>query len=243
MGKETVRVAAWLNQYKRKQFISIYEYLKEKYILISEILFVDHELSTKKYAERLEEKYGTVFNWEVTDPGDVYELILEEATQFYHYEVLMEHNHHLMMLSNMYQIFEQQPRQFIYSELNHHTNPIRTNDLKDFGNNLNEIKEAYSLVGYDLNRNSQWEKIKTLHDIVNTFKHGMGRSASRLLKKHPELFLEDKFTGLLVIDLEQTTNFEVIFDIKKIDFNFYADGIIAFWNEVPEHLEGYYTFE
>lgn len=134
MEGNTVKVVAWLSRFKREQFIGIYNHLKEKHAEIQEVLFVDHEKATDAYAKQLEEEYGNKYNWEVTDPADVYDKILDESIEFYQYEVLMEHNHHLMMLSNMYQVFEQQMRKFIYEELNSVSSSIRILDeYRDFG--------------------------------------------------------------------------------------------------------------
>ncbi|MCI0764780.1 hypothetical protein [Bacillus sp. TL12] len=108
---------------------------------------------------------------------------------------------------------------------------------------INEIKEAYKVLDYDLEKNTHWETIYILSDIANTFKHGEGRSAKRVFKKHPEIFKVDKYNNQRVMDRELTTNSEVVFDIEKIDFNTYADAVISFWKESPEHLEGTYTFE
>lgn len=244
MDGNTVKFVAWLNSFKRKQFIGIYNHLKEKYAEIQKVLFVDHEKATDAYAKQLEEEYGTKYNWEVTDPADVYDKILDESIEFYQYEVLMEHNHHLMMLSNMYQVFEQQMRKFIYEELNNVSSPIRTQgEYRDFARNWREIKDAYSTVGYDVTTNSFWNEIQTLRDIVNTFKHGEGWSSNRLFNKNPEVFIKSDFDGKSIMESMRTTNFEIVFDVSKIDFNYYADAIIGFWEEIPEYLEGSCTFK
>lgn len=243
MEENTGNVIAWLNRFKREQFIGIYNHLKEKQAQIQEILFVNHVETANLRAKELEEQYGTAFDWEVENPGEIYERIMDEAAEFYRHEVLMEHNHHLMMLSNMYQIFEQQIRSFIYEELNNPSNAIKIKvEYKDFGLKWDELKEAYSVVGFDFDRNPFWEDIKVLKDIVNTFKHGEGNSSKRLLKRNPDYFLKSDFDDKSIMESMRTTNFEVVFDVEKIDFNHYADAIIGFWREMPEYLEGAYSF-
>ncbi|KAB2364184.1 hypothetical protein ACQCWD_20725 [Bacillus thuringiensis] len=243
MSGEIVQLTAWLSNYQRNQYTEIYERMKDKHISAMALLFQNHEKSAEEHYKQLEIEYSTAFDWENTNPGDVFQMIHEKAYEFYEFEVLMEHNYHLSFLANMYQIFEQQLRSFAYSELNHRLSPVRTKKLARFGTNMNEIKEAYKAMGYDLEKNMYWETIRTLSDIVNTFKHGVGRSAKRLLKKHPEIFKIDTYNNQRVMDRELTTNFVVVFDIKKIDFNVYANVLINFWEDFPEYLEGTYRFE
>lgn len=243
MSRNTVSLNVWLSSLKRKQYISIYERMKEKYPQMRSILFSDHEKSTKNYANKIEEEYSMAFDWEVTDPSDVYELIHSQASEFYEFEVLMEHNQHLLMLANMYQIFEQQVRSFIYAELNHRTSTVQTDELRNFCTNWDEIKKTYKLLQYDITSNTYWETIYTLGDIVNTFKHGAGRSAKRLFEKKPEYFIIDSFSREPIMNLEHTTNFEVVFDINAMNFDAFSDALIGFWKEMPEHLEGSYTFK
>lgn len=242
MSGKTVQLDAWLSSYKRKQYKSIYDRMKDKHSSSMTLLFQDHEKSTKEHYSELEKEYATAFNWEHTDPGEVIEMLIEEANEFYAYEVLMEHNFHLSFLANMYQIFEQQLRSFIYAELNHKLSSVKTVKLEKFGTNMKEIKEVYLLLGYDLEKNSYWETIYVLADITNAFKHGDGRSAKRLFNKHPEMFKLDSSNMERIMDRELTTNFEVVFEIDKIHFDTYANALMGFWTEFPEHLTGTHTF-
>ncbi|MEH7464820.1 hypothetical protein V7166_23075 [Bacillus thuringiensis] len=242
MSRKIVQLTAWLNLYQRSQYMGIYARMKDNHSSAMDLLFPDHEKAAEEHYKQLEIEYSTVFDWEKTDPDHVLQTIHAKAYEFYEFEVLMEHNYYLSFLANMYQIFEQQLRSFVYGELNHRLSPVRTNKLAKFGTNMNGIKEAYKALGYDLEQNMYWETISTLSDIVNTFKHGDGRSAKRLFKKHPEMFKVDKYNNQRVMDRELTTNSEVVFEIEAIDFNTYADTLISFWREFPERLEGTYTF-
>ncbi|MDR4914107.1 hypothetical protein RGU76_03030 [Bacillus pseudomycoides] len=243
MSGKTVQLTAWLNPYRRNQYVAMYERMKDKHSSVMALLFPNHERVAEEHYKELETEYSTAFDWENTDPADVFQMIQEKAYEFYEFEVLMEHNYYLSFLTNMYQIFEQQLRSFVYSELNHSFSPVRTKNLAKFGTNMNEIKEAYKALDYDLEKNTYWETIHILSDIANTFKHGDGRSAKRLFKKHPEMFKVYEYDNQRVMDRELTTNSEVVFEIEKIDFNTYADALINFWKEFPENLEGTYTFK
>jgi hypothetical protein len=240
---ETVLLTGWLNSFKRKKLISIHQTLQAKYEVTMNTLFYDIEDAAKKHREHLVQHYGSMFYGENADMGDVYDQIQEEAYEFYQAEKLMEYNFHLSLLATMYQIFEQQLRAFIYEELNHRLSPVRTEeDFPEFGTNMGKIKEAFKHVNYDLETTIQWDRIATLADLINTYKHGDGRSSKRLYKKNPELFIKAYYGERRLMDQELTTNAEIVFDLKEIEFRTFSDAIIDFWKGFPEHLSGSYTF-
>ena len=234
---EQLQLNVQLSKHKREQYLSIYKKLQEKFAVSMETLFSDIEGSANKYKEKLVEDYGTAYNYEVVDPSDIFENIEMETYEFYKSEKLMEYNFHLSLLATTYQIFEQQLRGFIYSELNHKISPIRTKDeFSNFGFNMGQIKEVYEFINYDLTKTSQWETVELLADLVNTYKHGDGRSATRLYNKNKDLFLKGYFGDERLMDVELTTNAEIVFDIDKVGFDKYTNAIIEFWEEFPEHL-------
>jgi hypothetical protein len=243
MNKQ-LKVNVWLPRHKREQFISIYKNFEEKYEKAMKTLFFDIEGDVNQYKEELAEEYNTVFNFEIDDPSDILQQIEEDTLEYYRSEKLMEYNLHLSLLSTVYQVFEQQLRGFIYSELNHATNSIRTKEnFPDFGFNMGEIKEAYKFINYDLTKTSQWDTVKTLSDLVNTYKHGDGRAARRLYQNRPNFFLKAYYGGERVMDVELTTNGEIVFDIERINFKSYTRSLIEFWEEFPEHLDPIVTVE
>ncbi|MEK5187130.1 MULTISPECIES: hypothetical protein [Solibacillus] len=234
---EQVQLNVWLTKYKRGQFILIHEKIQEKFASTMETLFNNIEDSANEYKEKLREEYATAYNYEVVDPSDIFEDIEMEAYEFYRSEKIMEYNFHLSLLATTYQIFEQQLRGFVYKELNHSTSPIRlVDEFSKFGFNMGEIKKAYEYLKYDLTKTPQWETIELLADLVNTYKHGDGRAATRLYKKNPDLFLKGFLGDKRVMDVELTTNAEIVFDIEKVSFNKYSNAIIEFWRDFPEHL-------
>lgn len=240
---EQVQLNVWLDKYKREKYISIYKTLQTKYDIAMNTLFSDIEGRANEYKEKLTDKYGTMYNYEVDDPGDIFEMIESDAYDFYQAEKLMEYNFHFSLLATMYQMFEQHLRSFVYSELNHSWSPVRTGEFSKFGYNMGELKECYNLLNYDLTTTSHWGAIETLAYLVNTYKHGDGRSAKRLYKKKPDLFLKAYFGKERLMDQELTTNSEIVFDMEKIGFDSYANAIISFWGEFPEHLTSTYTFD
>ncbi|NME07808.1 hypothetical protein [Psychrobacillus sp. BL-248-WT-3] len=234
---EQLQLSVWLSKNKREQYIFIYKKLQEKFAATMETLFNDIEGSANKYKEKMVEEYGTAYNYDVVDPSDIFENIEMETYEFYKSEKLMEYNFHLSLLATTYQIFEQQLRGFIYTELNHRMSPIRTKDkFSKFGFNMGKIKEAYEYLNYDLTKTAQWETVELLADLVNTYKHGDGRSATRLYNKNPDLFLKGYFGDERLMDVELTTSAEIVFDIEKVGFDKYTNAIIEFWEGFPEYL-------
>ncbi|PAE87667.1 hypothetical protein [Shouchella clausii] len=234
---ELVKFNVWLPKHKREQYISIHKKFQEKFATTMATLFNDIEENTNKYREKLLEDRWTANDYEVVDPSDIIESIEMEAYEYYKAEKLMKYNFHLSLLASTYQIFEQQLRGFIYSELNHKLSPVRTKEeFSAFGSNMGEIKEPYKFLKYDLTKTPQWETVKLLADLVNTYKHGDGRSATRLYNKNPDWFLKSHFGDERLMDIELTTNAEIVFDIEKIGFDKYSNAIIGFWEDFPEHL-------
>ncbi|MFP7239417.1 hypothetical protein SFC22_06235 [Bacillus altitudinis] len=241
---EQVQLNVWLPKHKREQFILIYKKLQEKFGTTMETLFNDIEGSANDYKERLAEEYGTAYNYEIVDPSHIFEQIEMKSYEYSKAEKLMEYNFQLSLLATAYQIFEQQLRGFIYSELNHRTSPIKTKEkFSKFGFNMAQIKEAYEFLKYDLTKTSQWETVELLADLVNTYKHGDGRSANRLYNKNPDLFLKGYLGDERLMDVELTTNGEIVFDIEKVGFKKYTKALIGFWEDFPEHLNPIVTID
>ncbi len=241
---EQVQLNIWLPKHKRRKYIFVYKKLQEKYDAAMKTLFNDIEESAKKYRDKLLDDYTYAYNYEIVDPSDIYEQAETEAYEFYEAEKLMEYNFHLSLLATTYQLFEQQLRSFVYSEFNHSTSPVRTDeDFPNFGTDMGKIKKEYNYLNYDLTATPQWETIETLADLVNTYKHGDGRSAKRLYNKHPDWFLKVYFGDERVMDIELTTNGEIVFNMEKIGFNKYTNAIVEFWEDFPEHLTSVVTVD
>lgn len=239
---ETVEINGWLSDFKRNRYISTHKTLVTKHEITMKTLFSDIEQTAKDHREYLVQRYASMSSGEYTDVGDFHEQINEETYEFYESERLMQYNFHMSLLAMMYQIFEQQLRGFIYEELNHDLSPVRTTEeFHEFGTNMNWIKEAFKYVDYDLEKTMFWDSITLLSDLINTYKHGDGRSAKRLYKKKPEIFLTGYDGKQRLMDQELTTNSEIVLDIEQLDFKSFADAIIGFWNEFPEHVSGIHT--
>lgn len=228
------KVSIFLPDSYREEYIALYMKLSENYKKISNQIFSLIDKTTEEHSKMLEKKANTAYDFEFTDPGDVLESIYHETVEFYEMEKLMEYNFKLSSLATAYQMLEQQLRKFMYEEIDHDLNKIQKNDFLDFGTNMKKIKKLYKFVGYDLSSNKHWSDIEDLYDIVNTFKHGSGRSSERLYEKRPALFLKSEFSGESLINQELTSNAAIVLDISHLDVECYINTIINFWKEFPE---------
>lgn len=240
---KTVKINVWLYDYQREEFMSIHKKILEKYNVIILSTFSEVEKNTEKYGDELLEKYGSMYDYETVDPGDIFENISYEKYEYYQMEKLMEYNIKLSILSVAYQIFEQQLRKFIYQELNQSLSPVRTEEFSKVGTNMGEIKDLYNIAGCNLESYEYWNHINILSDIVNTFKHGKGRSSKRLYNSSPNLFLKSYFSKENLMDQELTSNAAIVLDIEEINIEHYISVIINFWNQFPEHTLGNYVFK
>ena len=50
-----------------------------------------------------------------------------------------------------------------------------------------------------------------------------------------DLFLKGYFGDERLMDVELTTNSEIVFDLGKVGFSEYTNAFIGFWEEFPEH--------
>lgn len=231
----------WFHKGLQKEYTAIYEYQKQKYKQINELLFQDHEKAADEYFHLLEQQNGNQYDWDVVDPSSIYEDMHSETYDFYLFEQLMEHNQQLLMLSNAFQIFEQQIRLLIYRESKNNLFIQPVPEFEKFATTWSVIKKLYLDLGYDIQTNLYWEDIEVLQYIVNTFKHGPGESSIKLKGKRPELFLKKddvffKDGAEYVIDIENTSALEPVFDFEVLSIDYYLDALTGFWTEFPEHL-------
>lgn len=69
--------------------------------------------------------------------------------------------------------------------------------------------------------------------VVNVYKHGLGKALAELKKDHPQ-FLEDVFRNSENSVLDHFLN-PTPLKVTDAHLSAFSDGIIAFWNDVPEN--------
>jgi hypothetical protein len=122
--------------------------------------------------------------------------------------------------------------------------PLYLLDAHSYGEEV-KLKEVTKLLkaeaSIDVEAFLSWPLILELRLIANTVKHGEGKSAAKLRRSHPELFIhpsqrERKQDSLLSHSRVRKPLFGEDLYITPDDFSRYAEGIIVFWTELAEAM-------
>lgn len=246
--------------------------LKEDYIRIMDVLADNHariykavyerlKTNTNEVADKFKEEAESGQNTNIpqyTDYGDYMEAVQDYVFERLDEQFLMHYQFELMSLSNLYQVFEQQIRQWLFEEMTHNENQS-INQVKfylendkgedvygefysNFGkitNLLRELKLTFTdLFGDEelIVETDTWKTIRECNLLSNTYKHGSGGSASNLYDLYPQYFKKVDKTRLM--DLYRTTNLKRVLDVYEISFEKYCNAIKEFWKNMKEHQYG-----
>lgn len=246
--------------------------LKEDYIRIFDVLADNHSRIYKAVYERLKTHTNEVadeFKEEAvkgqntsipqyTDYGDYMESVQDYVFERLDEQFLMHYQFELMSLSNLYQVFEQQLRQYLFEEMTHNEN-LSLNQVEFYLENdkgedvygkfysnfgkltklLRELKLTFTYLFGDevlIVETDTWKTIRECNLISNTYKHGSGDSASNLYDLYPQYFEKADKTRLM--DLYRTTNLKRVLDVNNISFEKYCNAMKEFWENMREHQYG-----
>jgi len=174
------------------------------------------------------------------DPGDYVDDFIDIGYERFEILSLMRYRTLVMWISCLCQIWEQQLFKLIIDESEHHNSgfTLKTRAV-DFG----KVKEVYSKFGFDFETLAYWSKIDELRELVNTVKHGEGRAANKLRNYRSDFFdmgcsSLSSFgnAGNDTLNFNGSTLLEETLNISTNDFKQYLDALIAFWNDIPEHM-------
>ncbi|MEH7249260.1 hypothetical protein V7114_21090 [Neobacillus niacini] len=248
----------YLDRYKKEQFTRIFDVLVDNhdriYKAVYERLKTDTDEVEKQYKEEAERMLNGSFHPEYSDYGDFMESVRDYVYERLDEQFLMHYQFELMSLSNLYQVFEQQLRKWLYEEITHHLNEYinqvkfnTTEDsydtfLGDFGKLTKlfaELKLTFTtwfgdeelIVDTDI-----WRTIRECNLLSNTYKHGSGHSAENLYTLYPQYY--EKVNKTRLMDLYRTTNLERVLDVNKISFEKYSNAMKEFWENMKEHQSG-----
>lgn len=246
--------------------------LKEDYIRIFDVLADNHariykavyeKLKThtddvaNEFKEEAERMLNGSFHPEYSDYGDFMESVRDYVLNRLDEQFLMYYQFELMSLSNLYQVFEQQLRQWLFKEMTHNENQS-INQVKFYLENdkgedvygefysnfkrltdlLAELKLTFEdWFGEELIVHTDiWKTIRECNLLSNTYKHGSGLSAKNLYTLYPQYF--EKVNKTRLMDLYRTTNLERVLDVNKISFEKYCNNMKEFWGNMKEHQYG-----
>lgn len=258
---EDVAITLWFPS--SSQSTAIYKTMLSNYEKIDSLLYQDIPARFERYKSEvyqdLLDKYGSPEDVDFHD-------VQSEAYDLMHEDFLMRYQFHFSQLVNLYHVFEQQIRKELYRELNHRLSPVRTKAvMKEFATQFGDIRKVLKLLKFPLGSNNAWSVIMELNKIANTYKHGDGQSAGRLQDEffinEANQFLAftddgtkealNKFISSLseedrkeyeerqktrVLVREMTTNLAITLQEEATPYRKYIDGIIQFWESVPEHV-------
>lgn len=170
----------YLNPYVRKNYIRIYEVLLEMHNRTYEMIYKDIKESPKLVSDKYYEEANAFISWdcysEDADPSDYYELIEEYVADRMQEQSLMHYQFELMSLSNLYQVFEQQLRKWLFEEMSHNQNEyinqikfVLDDEEKDYGDFYNkfrrlekvleEMKLTFTMSSSENNNPSVWDNL------------------------------------------------------------------------------------
>lgn len=199
LKEQDVVFQLYLNPGMKKQYIRDYEVLIDThdrtYLLMYKELKEHSTEVMDKYRREGEEFINKhfSFNPEYDDPGDYYERIEKYAIQRMEEQSLMHYQFELMSLSNLYQIFEQQLRKWLFKEMTHTHNEY-----------INQIE--FVLEDEENDYGKFFSKFGALHKLLEemNFTFKMPVSTKRGNPKLSQWFddEEDNFVEVRIIETE-----------------------------------------
>ncbi|MBM7620158.1 hypothetical protein JOC95_002011 [Bacillus tianshenii] len=255
-----------LSPYTRKQYTKIYDVLLTNHSNIFqntyELLFKSTNTVADEYRKEAEDLFWDLYSEDI-DYSDYMESVEEFTAQRLDEQFLMHYQFELMSLSNLYQVFEQQLRKWLFEEMTNHHNEylnqvefiLRDDKNEDtfheFYGNFRVINNLLTELAFTFEdffegeviivKSDIWRRIRECNLLSNTYKHGSGKAASALYKIKPEYF--KSITNTKLMDMYRTTNLERVLDIEKISFEKYCMAMKEFWEQTREYQSGVVKME
>lgn len=230
----------YLDNYRRAPLTKPYYLFKETYNNKISSLFANIEEEAKEVANKYYKESGINFNPDYHDQGDFAEAAWEKGIEYLEAMALMDYTTKLSMISTLYQFWEQQVRNFLYTEIKHsRSTPIDKdgNEIpyKKFCLNIGKINDCFLKFGQDLKQLNSWDTIDELRLLTNVIKHGDGDSAVSLAKRNPDFFVSE-YSNINLLELYGTSLNERVINFSLIDFDKYADALVQFWIDLPVRM-------
>lgn len=146
LEKRNIQFNLYFNPYIKASHTRIYDVLLETYNRTYDAIYKDvkenpsmaYEVCLKKAEESILSRIA--YNSEYDDGSEYFERIQDDAVDLMQEQSLMHYQFVLMSLSNLYQVFEQQLRKWLFEEMTHHHNEYinqikftLNNEEKDYG--------------------------------------------------------------------------------------------------------------
>lgn len=149
--KRDVYFNLYFNPYYKETFTRIYDVLIDTHNRTYEAMYKEIKENPEKIAESyLEEANETIpnnYNHEYDDGSEYYEQIESYVVDRMQEQSLMHYQFELMSLSNLYQVFEQQLRKWLFEEMTQHHNEYINQIKFTLDNEEKDYGEFYSQFG------------------------------------------------------------------------------------------------
>ncbi len=187
------------------------------------------EFTEQDIRNEVEKTFASYQFPEGVDLSDIGESMTEAEVNLYETFQTMKSNHLLITISMLAHMWEQQIVRFVHKELQE---TFRDVPPLSYDKALRVIETH----GVEVRTRTSWEKI--IRHLVNTIKHGEGRSAKKLRKLRPDFFATEGFLEDEILDILEL-NGAVLLDpyslnVEESDLFDYIQATKDFWEEMPE---------
>ena len=220
----------YLDKFTRQRMIAQLRGIETLYFEKIEPTFAEPQKEAELYTKQLEIEVSSSIDWGSDDapsPEPYQEMVNEAGLARYELLVTMQYRTLGLWISCISQVWEQQ----LYTWILHNAQAegiIYDDKFVKLGFQfVSEILDFHS-VDYKL---VQSGKIEEMRELVNTIKHGEGRSEVALRAKRPDLFASGSYDPMKV---HRSTLLEPVLNISNQDFRDYLNALIEFWDTFPE---------
>lgn len=218
---------------ERRNFIEKHDFfVKETHRrIISQ--FADIEGEADNFADKWLESSSAYFDNENDDPASFFENANEKAMEFYFLISDMKKNAILAMTASIFHHWDKSFRSWLVKELKFSITGRSVSQI--WTAPITDIADFFKFHGWDMMAEPSMSRIIVLHDVVNAYKHGEGRSFKRVAEKNPE-YLDD---FLIEMNNKGKRIYKPSYEnlcVRENQFDDFCDAIKDFWKSVPKEL-------
>lgn len=198
--------------------------------------FGDIEAEAHRASEEWLNQASHRFNANEHDPGDFYETSHQEGIAFYELLSEMARQTRLSVVAGMFHEWEKQLREWLVREIWHWHRGDNVK-AKIWAVDFSEIAALLAGFGWDIRNADYFRTLDACRLVVNVYKHGDGKSLGDLRSRFPE-YLPDPLDGTGLPPTEMEYRHHTNLSVGEEQIQAFADGIVAFWQAVPETIGG-----
>jgi hypothetical protein len=200
--------------------------------LLSQFDNIDNE--AKKAGADFLDRAGQNFDPDRHDPDSFYEAAHDESISFFQLLEGMRDNTRLSVVAGMYHEWDKQLRDWIVREINHWHGGDEVR-AKIWSQDFGGLADFFAALDWDIRDKPYYAAIDACRLVINVYKHGEGSSFSDLKRRYPE-YIRNIFKDFE--DMPSSMNFldYTCLKVSEEQIDRFSEGIVAFWNDVPERI-------